>query len=235
MSWLQSMSMPNMAWQRKFRCHSIMMLQGAAREDADTGGKIFLPPDALEDLASRNVQYPMMFKLRNDSIGKETHAGVLEFTATPGHVYMPGWMMRNLLLQEDEIITVQNLSMVTCTYAKFQPQSPDFLDISNPKAVLENTLRKFSCLTVNDIIAINYNNKVYEIEVLEVKPENSDQAVSIVECDMQLEFAAPIGYKEPERVRPAASDAATHAATAQVSTAACSRRSSTFMLMLDVS
>jgi len=32
--------------------------------------------------------------------------------------------------------------------------------------------------------------------VLETKPGN---AVSIIECDMQVEFAPPVGYVEPER------------------------------------
>jgi ubiquitin fusion degradation protein 1 len=41
---------------------------------------------------------------------------------------------------------------------------------------------------------------VYEIEVLEVRPCDALKCVSIVECDMELEFAAPLGYKEPERV-----------------------------------
>ncbi len=31
---------------------------------------------------------------------------------------------------------------------KLQPVTSDFLDISNPKAVLERTLRSYTCLTV---------------------------------------------------------------------------------------
>ena len=34
------------------------------------------------------------------------------------------------------------------TYVKLQPVTSDFLDISNPKAVLERTLRSYTCLTV---------------------------------------------------------------------------------------
>lgn len=45
------------------------------------------------------------------------------------------------------------------------------------------------------MIAINYN-KIYELQVMETKP---DKAVSITECDMNVEFDAPLGYKEPER------------------------------------
>lgn len=33
-------------------------------------------------------------------------------------------------------------------YVKLQPFTSDFLDISNPKAVLERTLRTYTCLTV---------------------------------------------------------------------------------------
>ena len=58
---------------------------------------VFLPPDALEELAQRNVQYPMMFSLTSKGpAGRKTHAGVLEFIAEPGHVYIPGWVGRSL-------------------------------------------------------------------------------------------------------------------------------------------
>ena len=44
-------------------------------------------------------------------------------------------MMRNLLLEEDDIVQLENVPLPVATYAKFQPQSTDFLDITNPKAV----------------------------------------------------------------------------------------------------
>jgi Ubiquitin fusion degradation protein UFD1 len=44
-------------------------------------------------------------------------------------------MMTNLLLEEGSIISVENISLPVATFAKFQPQCSDFLDISNPKAV----------------------------------------------------------------------------------------------------
>jgi ubiquitin fusion degradation protein 1 len=40
-----------------------------------------------------------------------------------------------------------------------------------------------------------YNNKVYEMSVLETKPA---AAVSVIECDLNVDFAPPVGYKEPE-------------------------------------
>ena len=44
-------------------------------------------------------------------------------------------MMKNLLLQEGDLVTLKNVSLAVATYTKFKPQAPDFLDISNPKAV----------------------------------------------------------------------------------------------------
>lgn len=92
-------------------------------------------------------------------------------------------MMRNLLLVEGDIIQIESVSLPVATFSKFKPQNPDFLDITNPKAVLENALRNFACLTNGDLIAIKYNSKVYELCVLETRPGN---AVSIIECDMNV-------------------------------------------------
>lgn len=180
-----------------YKCFSVSLMPGHVRDDVNKGGKIILPPSALDRLTQLNIQYPMLFKLENKNSARVTHAGVLEFVADEGRAYLPYWMMNNLLLEEGDHLTIQNVSLPVALYAKFQAQSTDFLDITNQKAVLENALRNFACLTAGDMIAINYNDKVYELKVLETKPEN---AVSIIECDMNVDFAAPVGYEEPEGV-----------------------------------
>lgn len=142
-----------------------------------------MPPSALDQLTRLNIEYPMVFKITNKKLERQTHAGVLEFIADEGKIYIPFWMMRNLLLEEGELVTIENVSLPVATYSKFQPQSVDFLDIHNPKAVLENCLRNFACLTKGDLLAINYNNRIYELCALETKPGN---AVTIIECDMNV-------------------------------------------------
>lgn len=112
-------------------------------------------------------------------------------------------MMKNLLLDEGDVVQVESVSLEVATFSKFQPQNSEFLDITNQKAVLENCLRNFACLTTGDIIAIKYNQKVYEMCVLETKPGN---AVSIIECDMNVEFAAPVGYQEPKHEKKPAAE-----------------------------
>ncbi|XP_049520142.1 ubiquitin recognition factor in ER-associated degradation protein 1 isoform X2 [Dermacentor silvarum] len=180
----------------QYRSYSVSMLPGNERQDVERGGKIIMPPSALDHLTRLNIVYPMLFKLTNKKSNRETHCGVLEFVADEGKVYLPYWMQRNLLLDEGDLVQVESATLPVATFSKFQPLSVDFLDITNPKAVLENALRNFACLSTNDIIAIEYNNKTYELCVLETKP---GKAVSIIECDMNVEFAPPVGYKEPER------------------------------------
>ncbi|CAH1801419.1 unnamed protein product [Owenia fusiformis] len=184
-----------------YRCYSVSMLPGNERQDVEKGGKIIMPPSALDKLTRLNIQYPMLFKLTNTRTKRETHCGVLEFVADEGRIYLPYWMMRNLLLEEGALVGIECISLPVATFTKFQPQSTDFLDISNPKAVLENALRNFACLSTGDILAIKYNDRDYELCVLETKP---GKAVSIIECDMNVDFAPPVGYEEPTRNAPTA-------------------------------
>nr|ADD38487.1 Ubiquitin fusion degradation protein 1 homolog [Lepeophtheirus salmonis] len=186
---------PARPFNTQYACYSTSMLGGNVRSQLEWGGKIILPGSALDQLSRLNIVYPMLFKLTNRKTGRTSHAGVLEFVADEGKVHLPYWMMENLMLGEGDILQVESASLPVATYSKFQPHSLDFLELSNPKAVLESRLRNFACLSTGDVIAINYNDRIYQMSVLETKP---DQAVSIIECDMNVEFAAPVGYVEPD-------------------------------------
>ena len=132
-----------------------------------------------------------------------THSGVLEFTAEEGSCYIPFWMMQNLLIEEGTVITVTNISLPKATFVKLQPQHEDFLEISNPRAVLEHALRNFSCVTKGDVIQLPYNGKYYHFLLKEVLPQD---AACIIETDCNVDFDAPVGYKEPERVASTGTD-----------------------------
>ena len=108
-------------------------------------------------------------------------------------------MMQNLALEEGEIANLRSASLPKGTYVKLQPHTTDFIDITNPKAVLETTLRNFSCLTVGDQITINYNNRQYFIDIVEAKPQ---AAISVIETDCEVDFAPPLDYVEPTRPEP---------------------------------
>lgn len=53
---------------------------------------VIMPPSALDQLTRLNVEYPMLFKLTNNKINRSTHAGVLEFVADEGKIYIPYWV-----------------------------------------------------------------------------------------------------------------------------------------------
>ena len=182
-----------------FRCYPINMMRGPDREGANHGGKVFLPPSALDKLTRLHITYPMLFELVNGANEKTTHAGVLEFTAEEGRMYVPKWLMETLELELGDLVQVKSTDLPLGTFIKLQPQSTDFLDISDPKAVLENAFRNFSCLTSGDVFTFHYNEKIYSVAVLETKPDNPRKAICTLETDLSVDFAAPVGYKEPEK------------------------------------
>lgn len=189
----------NNKFEEFFRCYPVaMMPDNIRKDDANFGGKIFLPPSALNKLTMLHIRYPMLFALTNESENITTHSGVLEFIAEEGRVYIPQWMMQTLRLEPGGLIKIENCDLPLGKFVKIEPQSTDFLEILDPKAVLENVLRKFSTLTVNDIIEINYNDSIYGIKVLEAKPESGSQGICVVETDLETDFAPPVGYVEPE-------------------------------------
>mmetsp|Transcript_56784 Transcript_56784/g.166188 ORF Transcript_56784/g.166188 Transcript_56784/m.166188 type:complete len:319 (+) Transcript_56784:71-1027(+) len=167
------------------------------KEELEKGNKIILPQSALDHLARLNISYPMLFEINNPNphASRKTHCGVQEFIADEGTCYLPYWMLCNLLLQEGDLVRVTNCSLPKGSFVKLQPVSSDFLDIHNPRAVLENSLRNFATLTVGDCIVIDYNQKKFEIEIVECRPAN---AISIIEADVNVDFAPPKDYKEPE-------------------------------------
>eukprot|EP00250_Pteridium_aquilinum_P010943 c19734_g1_i1 orf=300-1277(+) len=185
---------PSGPFEQNYRCYPMSFID---KPQLENGDKVIMPPSALDRLASLRIDYPMLFELNNPSTNRTSHCGVLEFIAEEGMIYMPYWMMENMLLSEGDIVRVKSATLPKGTYVKLQPHTKDFLDISNPKAVLETTLRNFSCLTVGDNIMVAYNNKKYYIDIIEAKPS---VAISIIETDCEVDFAPPLDYKEPEPV-----------------------------------
>ncbi|XP_039852159.1 ubiquitin recognition factor in ER-associated degradation protein 1-like [Panicum virgatum] len=203
-------------FEHTYRCYPA---SSAARPHLETGDKVLLPASALHRLASLRIDYPMQFELRgcsnanaasgdaNDATGGATaaaqasdprtsHCGVLEFVADEGTVVMPGWMMENLRLRAGDAVRVRSASLPKGTYVKLRPHAAAFLDVSNLKAVLEKTLRAFSCFTTGDTIAVAYNNRSNRVDIVEMRPAT---AVSIVDTDCEVDFAPPLDYREPEK------------------------------------
>ncbi|EPS95439.1 hypothetical protein FOMPIDRAFT_85367 [Fomitopsis schrenkii] len=192
---------PARSYDEYFRAYSVAMLPGRERENVSYGGKIIMPPSALASITQMDIEPPWMFKLGNpENPAASTHAGVLEFIAQEGCVHLPHWMMQTLRLKEGDAIRVTGAELPKGQFVKLQAQSTIFLEISDPKAVLEQALRNFSALTQGDIIDISYNSIVFSLLVMETKP--GGEGISVINTDLEVDFAAPVGYVEPERPKP---------------------------------
>lgn len=108
-------------------------------------------------------------------------------------------MMQTLQLDVGDMIQVKTTSLELAKLVKLQPQSVNFLEITDPRAVLEKAFRNFAALTKGDVFNFEYNDEIYEVAVLDVKPESEKMGVSMIETDVSVEFAPPVGYVEPEK------------------------------------
>ncbi|KAI9057893.1 ubiquitin fusion degradation protein I [Trametes sanguinea] len=200
---VRRMGRPNpRAYDEYFKAYSVAMLPGKQRDNVSYGGKIIMPPSALANLTQMDLESPWMFKLRNPANpAASTHGGVLEFIAEEGCVHLPYWMMKTLRLNEGDPIRITGAELPKGKMVKLQAQTVDFLEISDPKAVLEQALRNFSALTQGDIIEISYNSIVFGLLVMETQPGN--EGISVLDTDLEVDFAAPVGYVEPERPKAA--------------------------------
>ncbi|KRX13359.1 Ubiquitin fusion degradation protein 1 -like protein [Trichinella nelsoni] len=188
----------------RYRCFSVAMCPSSVSiertRNIDYGGKgtafyvlkslkciisVLLPHSALDWLTRLHISYPMLFKITNSNkdVKRSTHCGVLEFHQEEGKCYIPHWMMRNLLLCEGDMIQIESVDLPVGTYVKLKPQDSRFVGLANPSVLLELKLRNYACLTKGDMIAIEYNDKVMEFLVQELRPTD---AVSIIECDINV-------------------------------------------------
>ncbi|KAJ5032963.1 uncharacterized protein L3040_009549 [Drepanopeziza brunnea f. sp. 'multigermtubi'] len=185
-----------------YRCYPTVMLPGPEREELNYGGKIIMPASALDKLTRLHITYPMLFELTNGLKGdRTTHCGVLEFIAEEGKVYLPHWMMQTLLVETGDLIQIRSTDLAPARFIKVQAQDVNFLEVSDPKAVLERAFRNFATMTKGDVFSFKYNDETYDMAVLEVKPESGKGAVCVIETDVEVDFAAPLGYVEPQPTR----------------------------------
>jgi len=193
----------------KFRVYPVSFID---KPHLEHGDKVVLPPSALDRLTQLHIQYPMVFEISNPRFPKVSHCGVMEFCAEEGTCYLPYWMMQNLLLSEGDMIEFKSTSLPKATFVKIQPHTTDFLDISDPKAVLETSLRNYACLTKGDTVLIQYNERNYYIDIKEAKP--GDAGVSVIETDCEVDFEAPKDYVEPPKTTPKPQESVPPAAAA---------------------
>ena len=170
------------------------------REDINLSNSIILPPSALHQLSNiknfGSTKDPVLFKILNIDLNMYTHCGVKEFTAEEGNCYLPLNMFDKLCLTEGQKVNVRALTLKAGTFIKLQPHKTEFTEITNPKVVLEYNLKDYFCVTEGDTISIKFGKKIYQIDVIQCKPEKQ---IRTLNCNLEVDFAPPKDYKEPEK------------------------------------
>ena len=170
------------------------------RDDIDLSNNIILPPSALQVLSHMknydDPKNPILFRILNIELNIYTHCGVVEFTAQNGKCYLPANMFDKLCLEEGQQVNIRALDLKKGTFIKLQPHKTEFINIPDPKIVLECNLRNYFCVTQGDTISIKFGKKIYNLDVIECKP---DKQIRTLNCDLKVDFDPPKDYKEPEK------------------------------------
>lgn len=173
------------------------------RNDLENGNKILLPSTILTDLSGFQLPHPMIFNLQNIMMGNSTNVGVLEFTSKAKECILPNWLFEQLGLDyEGEVYLTLLQDVSKGKTMKLQPYKTEFLELPDPKAVLEKQLANYACLTVGDMITVKVSDeKSYLLNVLEVSPKSQNDCICVIDTDIELDITRALDYVEkPKKV-----------------------------------
>ena len=167
------------------------------QQELEYTNKIILSEDVLYEYKDDKEMFPLTFRIVNPETLLSTICSVHEFTALPGTCIIPYRIMDNLMLEQGSKVTLVYESVPKGSYIKIKPHRTKFINLSNPKAVLEKHLNiNYPTLTKGETVSINYNNEIYFIDIVDTKPVES---IKILDSDINLDFDEPLDYVEPKR------------------------------------
>ena len=165
--------------------------------------KILLPDTILHDISNNdNITFPLFFNIQNKENKLNRVCAVHEFTAPPGVCNIPFYIMNELGISEGENIILESVSPVKGSFLKLRPHKTEFIELGNPKAILEKVMSKdYPVVHEGRTIAIHHKelNKTYYIDVLETQPA---PVVQITNSDINVDFDKPLDYVEPKPPSP---------------------------------
>ena len=165
------------------------------REDLESGNKVLLPPNILDRLSNYQLPEPLIFSIQNTTLGISTNIGVLEFISEKDTIILPNWLFMQLNLDIATEIHLQPLLKVPKgEYMKLQPYETEFMKLSNPKAILENNLTNYVCVTQGDVLNVQIMNRFFQFNILDVKPKLQSNCICLIDTDVEVEFAKPLDY-----------------------------------------
>jgi ubiquitin fusion degradation protein 1 len=108
------------------------------------------------------------------------------------------WDTKNI---HSDIVAIRYIDKVFTKGTKviIQPHTSNFLDIENHRDFLELYMNNYTVLQKNTTIMLPnpsspLRSNIY-LNIIETKPDN---IISTVDTDLEIDFKAPLDYKEPE-------------------------------------
>jgi ubiquitin fusion degradation protein 1 len=145
--------------------------------------KVIMSQASLEHLSKFTTADPITMKIYNKD--RYMYVGVRDFTADHQRVYTPQWIMDFLKVAESGRVTLKSVELPKATYIKFEPLSPLFKKLQNPRIVLEINLQNFTTLCLNEIISIRYCGITFQIKIVELQPS---EAVHLNNADVKIDI-----------------------------------------------
>lgn len=167
------------------------------QQELEYTNKIILSEEVLYEYKDDKEMFPLTFRIVNPATLLSTICSVHEFTALPGTCIIPYRIMDNLMLEQGSKVTLVYESVPKGSYIKIKPHRTKFINLSDPKAVLERHLNiNYPTLTKGETVSINYNNEIYFIDIVDTEPVES---IKILDSDINLDFDEPLDYVEPKK------------------------------------
>ncbi|KEG01784.1 hypothetical protein YYE_03303 [Plasmodium vinckei vinckei] len=115
---------------------------------------------------------------------------VLDFKAKKNFLFLPNYIMKSLQLNCFDVVRLKFVKLETATSVILQPHDKKFFQLDEPKKILEEKLRYYSCLTKNSTICIFHNNFDYYFDVVRIDSEKKKdvEVASIQDADVIFDF-----------------------------------------------
>lgn len=163
-----------------------------------SSNKILLPPSVLYELNQQDLSDNIMFfKVSNKELNFGIVCGVQEFSSPPGICHIPYHIMEHIGIKEAQEVEIEKVSLDQGSYIKLRPHKTAFINLSNPKEILEKVMSSdYPVVSQGQTIEIYYEEIKYLIDIVETKP---DVSISIINTDINIDFEEPLDYVEPIR------------------------------------
>lgn len=117
------------------------------------------------------INPPYYFQVES-SIGTQTYCGVLEFTAEEGFVEIPHTILKHLMIEGSDFVTIRYIGNVPKGgYVLIEPLDKEIFDIPDLDKYLEQVLSAHCLLVEGQIVDCEFQGKIFQILIKNIKPK----------------------------------------------------------------